>query len=68
MATPFTSESLIGDELDRLIHSAVLRIEQQGVHVAQSSGSATQAAAAQRVLDGMIQGLRQLKSRRAQFP
>jgi|SoiMethySBSTD1v2_1073268.scaffolds.fasta_scaffold5826381_2 hypothetical protein len=68
MATPFTSESLIGDELDRLIHSAVLRIEQQGFHVAQSSGSRTQAAVAQRVLDGMIQGLRQLKSRRAQFP
>jgi hypothetical protein len=67
MGTAFGSESLIGEELDRLIHSAVLRIEQQGFHVAQSSGSPTQAAAAQQVLDGMIQ-LRQLKSRRAQFP
>jgi hypothetical protein len=68
MATPYTSESLLADELDRVIHSATLRIEQQGFHIAQLSGSPAQGAAAQRVLDGMIQGLRQLKSRRAHFP
>jgi hypothetical protein len=68
MAAPYTSESLLADELDRVIHSATLRIEQQGFHIAQLSGSPAQSAAAQRVLDGMIQGLRQLKSRRAHFP
>jgi hypothetical protein len=67
MGAPYTSENLLADELDRVIHSAILRIEQQGFHVAQSSGSPAQGAAAQRVLDGMIQGLRQVKSRRAQF-
>jgi hypothetical protein len=31
------SETVLVEELDQLIHSAVLRIEQQGFHVEQSS-------------------------------
>jgi hypothetical protein len=62
------SESFFAEELDRLIHSANFRIEQQGFHIAQSSACTAETAVAQRVLDGMIRGLRQLKVRRAQFP
>lgn len=61
------SESFLASELDRLIHSAILRIDQQAFHVVESSASPTQAAVAQRVLDGMIEGLQQLRLRRAQF-
>jgi hypothetical protein len=61
------SETILAEELDRLIHSAVLRIEQQAFHVEQSSASPWQAAHAQQVLDRMKEGLRQLRLRRAQF-
>jgi hypothetical protein len=61
------SEIVLVEELDRLIHSAALRIEQQGFHIEKSSASPSQAAHAERVLDQMIEGLHQLKLRRAQF-
>ena len=61
------SETIIAEELDRLIYSAVLRIEQQSIHVENSSASPSQAAHAQQVLNQMKEGLRQLKLRRAQF-
>jgi hypothetical protein len=60
------SETIVAEELDRLIYSAVLRIEQQGLHVEESSASPSQAAYAQQVLDQMKEGLRQLRLRRAQ--
>lgn len=61
------SETVVAEELDRVISLLTLRIEQQRIHVAESSASSMQAAAATAVLDGMVDGLRQLKSRRAQF-
>ena len=61
------SETILIEELDRLIHSTVLRIEQQGFNVEECSASPSQVAHAQRVLDQMIEGLRRLKLRRAQF-
>ena len=61
------SEAILAEELDRLIHSAMLRIEQQGFHVQELSASPSQVAHAQRVLDQMIEGLRQLRLQRAQF-
>jgi hypothetical protein len=61
------SEKVIGEELDRVIHSAVLRIEQQRLHVQQSAASHWQIAEAQHALDAMIAALRQLRLRRAQF-
>ena len=61
------SEAILADELDRAIHSAILRIEQQGFHVQKSSASPSQIALAQRGLDQMIEGLRLLRLRRAQF-
>ena len=61
------SETVLVEELDHLIHSAVLRIEQQGFHVEESSASPSEVAHAQQILDEMIEGLRQLRLRRAQF-
>jgi hypothetical protein len=61
------SETILVEELDRLIHSALLRIEQQGFHVERLSGSPFEAARAQLVLDRMTEGLHQLRLRRAQF-
>jgi hypothetical protein len=59
------SEPVVAEELERVISSIALRVEQQRIHVKESSGSSAQAATAQRDLDGMLQGLQQLRSRRA---
>jgi hypothetical protein len=61
------SENVLVEELDRLIHSAIMRIEQQRLHLAESSASRSQVADAKRVLKQMNDGLRQLKLRRAQI-
>jgi hypothetical protein len=58
----------LSEELDRLIHSAIMRIEQQHLHLAESSASPSQVVDAKRVLKQMNDGLRRLKLRRAQFP
>ena len=60
-------ENVLVEELDRLIHAAVLRVEQQRLHIAESSDSRSQAADARRVLTQMIEGLRQLRLRRDRF-
>jgi hypothetical protein len=61
------SESLLADELERLIHSAVLRIEHQNLHVAKSPASPHQVLVAEQVLTDMVAGLQKLRLRRAQF-
>jgi hypothetical protein len=55
------------EELDRIIHSAVLRIAQQSIDVEKLSASPRQVSCAQEVLDQMIEGLHQLRLRRARF-
>ena len=61
------AETLLAEELDRVIGSLILRIQQQRIHVTESSASPVQTATATVVLGDMLDGLRQLKSRRAQF-
>ena len=61
------SETLLAEELDRVIMSLTLRIEQQRIHVAESSASFAQTETATLVLDDMLDGLRRFRSRRAQF-
>jgi dihydropteroate synthase len=47
-------------QLDRIIHSANMRIEQQCIHVQESAGSPRQMASALTELDRMIQVLEKL--------
>jgi hypothetical protein len=61
------SETVLAEELDRLITSTVLRIEQQRIHVRESSACHHQMAVAERGLHGMMKGLQQLRLYRAQF-
>jgi hypothetical protein len=60
-------ETVLAGELDRVISSTLLPIEQQRVHVRESSGSPTQVAVAQGMLDNMLKSLQRLQSQRAQF-
>ena len=58
-------EAAIAAELDRVISSTLLRIEQQRIHVRETSGSSARLAVAQGALDDMLKGLQQLQSQRA---
>lgn len=61
------SEAFVADEVDRLIGSANLRIEQQRIHIQESSASPQQTTSATVVLERMIEVLDKLKSYRAKF-
>jgi hypothetical protein len=61
------SEKLLTEELDRVIWSLNMRIEQQRIHILELSASSNQVAVANVVLDKMLKGLGRLKSRRSQF-
>jgi hypothetical protein len=60
-------ETVLAGEFDRVISSTLLRIEQQRIHVRESSGSPAQVTVAQGVLDNMLKSLQRLQSQRAQF-
>ena len=61
------SETLLAEELDWVIQSAVARIEQQKIHLTDAYASASQMAEGGLRLAGMIQGLELLRARRARL-
>jgi hypothetical protein len=60
-------ERLVAHQLDRIIHSANMRIEQQCIHIQESAGSPRQMASARAELDRMIQVVEKLTTNRAKF-
>ena len=50
------SERLLAEQLDRLILSTILRIEQQSLHFAELTARPSEMAEAQSVLAGMARG------------
>ena len=60
-------EALIAHQLDRIIQSASMRIEQQCIHIQESAGSPRQMTSARAELDRMIQVLEKLTGNRAKF-
>ncbi len=62
------SETFIADEVDRLIQSATLRIEQHGIHIAEMSAAPLHdITGAKRERDLMIEGLQKLRAWRGKF-
>lgn len=61
-------ETLLEEELDRVIQSAVARIEGQRIQLTHSYASPLQMAEDRLRLAGMIQGLELLRTRRARLP
>jgi signal transduction histidine kinase len=60
-------EPLISHQLDRIIQSANMRIEQQCIHIQESAGSPWQMTSARAELDRMIQVLDKLTTNRTKF-
>ena len=61
------SEAFVADEVDRIIGSANIRIEQQRIHIQESAASPQQATSARVVLERMVEVLEKLKCYRAKF-
>jgi C4-type Zn-finger protein len=61
------SEAFVADEVDRIIGSANIRIEQQRIHIEESSASPQQVTSARVVLERMVEVLDKLKRYRAKF-
>jgi hypothetical protein len=64
MKSNFASEEFLPHEVDRLIHSAKIRIEQQRIHIDESSGSQHQVTSGTITLALMCRGLERLETYR----
>ena len=67
MNTSQTSEAFVAHVVDRIIGSANMRIEQQRIHIEESSASPHQVTSATVVLERMVEVLEKLKRYRAKF-
>jgi hypothetical protein len=61
-------ETLLAEELDRVIQSSVARIEPQRIHLSHSYATPSQMAEVRSRLAGMIPGLELLRAIRARLP
>jgi hypothetical protein len=67
MSSNSAAEALIAHELGRLISSANIRIEQQRIHIRESSGNQHQANLGKVELTRMCESLRALEAHRSRF-
>jgi hypothetical protein len=69
MATPIEfHQDVLSSEIDRLINSARIRIEQQRIHLSLLRGNINpERTRARRELKGMLEGCRRLRSIREQL-
>ena len=59
-------QNFLSSEIDRLISSARIRIEQQRIHLSELHGNIAERTRARRDLKGMIEGCARLRSIRKQ--